>query len=188
MKYRESNKDKKLRSWFASDNTHALLRRILLGSGVLRGLNALEIPFEYPITAIAGKNGAGKSTILALACCAFHAPSDGFKLPKRKNSYYTFSDFLFSPDQKFRLKGSPSGTTLRITTGYRHRDCPKVLALHLRFGEKRKVGNGMTMTPAFLELLSFLASKESCHIANEVRVAHTPAPSRTHPQKAGKNK
>lgn len=105
MKYRESNKDKKLRSWFASDNTHALLRRILLGSGVLRGLNALEIPFEYPITAIAGKNGAGKSTILALACCAFHAPSDGFKLPKRKNSYYTFSDFFIQSGSEVPPQG-----------------------------------------------------------------------------------
>lgn len=94
MKYRESHKDKKLRAWFSADMSHALLRRIRLATGALRGLNALDIPFEYPITAIAGKNGAGKSTILALACCAFHAPSTGFKLPRRKNSYYTFSDFF----------------------------------------------------------------------------------------------
>jgi hypothetical protein len=43
MKYRESQKDKTLRAWFASDNAHALLRRIRLESGVLRGLNALDI-------------------------------------------------------------------------------------------------------------------------------------------------
>jgi len=45
MKYRESQKDKTLRAWFASDNAHALLRRIRLESGVLRGLNALDITF-----------------------------------------------------------------------------------------------------------------------------------------------
>lgn len=94
MKYRESHKDKQLRAWFASDMSRSLLRRMKLTSGVLRGLNALDIAFEYPITAIAGKNGAGKSTILALACCAFHNDPHGFKLQKRKNTYYTFSDFF----------------------------------------------------------------------------------------------
>jgi len=95
MKYRESNKDKSLRSWFASDMSKALLKRIQLKQGLFRGLNSLDLTFEYPITAIAGRNGAGKSTILALACCAFHGNEDGFKLPKRKYSYYTFSDFFF---------------------------------------------------------------------------------------------
>ena len=94
MKYRESHKDKKLRTWFAADTTRALLRRIVLVKGVFRGLNALDVQFHYPITAICGKNGAGKSTITALACCAFHNKTTGYKLPKRRNSYYTFSDFF----------------------------------------------------------------------------------------------
>ena len=63
-------------------------------TGRLRGLNMLNINFSYPITAIAGKNGAGKSTILALASCAYHNKKDGFKLPRRNTSYYTFSDFF----------------------------------------------------------------------------------------------
>ena len=94
MKYRESQKDKDLRKRFANDNSHTLLRRIVLKEGVLRGVNSLDISFQYPITAIAGRNGAGKSTILALACCAYHNSKTGFKLPKRKNTYYTFSDFF----------------------------------------------------------------------------------------------
>ena len=28
--------------------------------------------FQYPLSVIAEKNGSGKSTILAMACCAYH--------------------------------------------------------------------------------------------------------------------
>lgn len=105
MKYRESHKDKKLRAWFTGDMTRALLRQIRLNTGVLRGLNSLDITFEYPITAIAGKNGAGKSTILALSCCAFHNSTSGFKLPKRKNAYYTFSDFFVQHSEEVPPQG-----------------------------------------------------------------------------------
>lgn len=94
MKYRESQKDKELRKRFSNDNAHSLLRRVVLVEGVLRGINSLDINFQYPITAFAGRNGAGKSTILAMACCAYHNTKSGFRLPKRKNSYYTFSDFF----------------------------------------------------------------------------------------------
>ncbi|MBK5204498.1 MAG: AAA family ATPase [Polaromonas sp.] len=114
MKYRESHKDKQLRSWFASDMTRGILRRIFLKNGVLRGLNSLDITFEYPITAIAGKNGAGKSTILALACCAFHNTDNGFKLPKRRNSYYTFSDFFIQNS----AETSPQGLEIYYSFAY----------------------------------------------------------------------
>jgi predicted ATPase len=87
MKYRESQKDKRLRNRFMNDNGHASLRRIYLKEGELRGINSLDVHFDYPITAIAGKNGAGKSTILALACCAYHNHKNGFRLPKRKLPY-----------------------------------------------------------------------------------------------------
>jgi predicted ATPase len=94
MKYQESHKDKRLRKQFTNDGSHTLLRRIVLKEGIMRGLNSLDISFRYPITAIAGKNGAGKSTVLALACCAYHNTKDGFKLPKRTYPYYTFKDFF----------------------------------------------------------------------------------------------
>lgn len=105
MKYRESKKDNKLRQRFANDNSHALLRRIVLSEGKLRGINSLDINFAYPITAIAGKNGAGKSTILALACCAYHNNKSGFKLPKRKFPYYTFSDFFIQHPEEVPPEG-----------------------------------------------------------------------------------
>jgi predicted ATPase len=105
MKYRESQKDKDLRKRFAKDMSHSLLRRIVLAEGALRGINTLDITFQYPITAIAGRNGAGKSTILALACCAYHNSKSGFKLPKRKNTYYTFSDFFIQHAEEVPPEG-----------------------------------------------------------------------------------
>jgi len=105
MKYRESQRDKQLRKRFANDFAHLLLRRIVLKKGNLRGLDALDLTFQYPITAIAGRNGAGKSTILALACCAYHNNKSGFKLPKRKNSYYTFSDFFIQHSEEIPPEG-----------------------------------------------------------------------------------
>lgn len=94
MKYRESSKDKKLRAWFSSDMTLGILRSIELSFGKLRGLTPTKLLFEFPITAIAGKNGAGKSTILAMACCAFHSKTSSYKPPRRKTAHYTFSDFF----------------------------------------------------------------------------------------------
>jgi predicted ATPase len=109
VKYRENDKDKKLRKWFANDFSHTLLRRIRLLKGELRGINSLDIQFEYPITAIAGKNGAGKSTILALACCAFHNSKAGFKLPKRSIPYYRFSDFFVQHTEEIPPQGIEIG-------------------------------------------------------------------------------
>ncbi len=105
MKYRESKKDKKLRDWFTKDYTRSLLRRIELKNGAFRGINSVDISFAYPITAIAGRNGAGKSTILALACCAYHNNKNGYKLPKRHLPYYTFSDFFVQHTEEIPPQG-----------------------------------------------------------------------------------
>ncbi|WP_186129884.1 ATP-dependent nuclease [Burkholderia gladioli] len=105
MKYRESQKDKDLREWFLGDMSKGLLRQIIINKGNLRGVTSLDISFTYPITAFAGINGAGKSTILALACCAYHATKNGFKLPRRKNPYYTFSDFFIQHKEEHAPDG-----------------------------------------------------------------------------------
>jgi len=94
MKYRNSATDKKLRSWFANDYSNSHLRKIEIAQGSIRGLTTCTIPIDYPIIAIAGKNGAGKSTALALACCAYHNKKDGIKASNRKQAYYTFADFF----------------------------------------------------------------------------------------------
>lgn len=88
-----------------NDMSHALLRGINLDKGAIRGLRPFSMEFEYPITAIAGKNGSGKSTILALAACAFHSGKQNVPLIHRKVPYYTFSDFLIQSEGEIPPEG-----------------------------------------------------------------------------------
>ncbi|MBW3846863.1 AAA family ATPase [Aeromonas hydrophila] len=105
MKYNESHLDRNLRSWFENDNTHQLLRSINLSEGSFRGLTKCRLDIDFPILAIAGRNGVGKSTILALASCAFHGKKDFFKLPNRRMPYYTFADFFIQHSEDVPPEG-----------------------------------------------------------------------------------
>lgn len=140
MKYRESQLDKKLRTWFQRDHTRQLLKQINLVTGRIRGLESLNISFEFPITAVAGKNGAGKSTILALACCAFHNSKSGFKLTKRKFTYYTFSDFFVQHLEEI----PPSGLVISYQIAHnkwRKTDAlPSGIGLGVQYRRKNKGG------------------------------------------------
>lgn len=105
MKYRESDTDKKLRQWFINDYSRSLLRKISLTKGEMRGLSSFIMSLDYPIIAIAGRNGAGKSTALAIACCAYHNVPNGFKLKKNNRTYYTFSDFFIQHTEEVPPQG-----------------------------------------------------------------------------------
>ncbi|MBG0846217.1 AAA family ATPase [Pseudomonas chengduensis] len=104
MKYRESQLDKDLRKWFQNDNSCANLKSISISKGSIRALSELLIQISYPITAIAGKNGSGKSTILALACCAFHNESK-FSIPGKTRNYYTYADFFIQHKEEIPPQG-----------------------------------------------------------------------------------
>lgn len=140
MKYRESQRDKQLRKRFTNDNAHALLRRISLEEGCLRGINELDITFQYPITAIAGRNGAGKSTILALACCAYHNAKSGFKLPKRKNSYYTFSDFFVQHPEEVPPQGIVIGYHIAYDNWKETAELPAGIGIGMQLRHKKQGG------------------------------------------------
>lgn len=103
MAYTYSDLDTKNSKWFIHDTTRATLLSIRLTQGQIRGLENVTIDFHYPITAIAGRNGSGKTTVLALAACAFHNNDKGFKLPGRTNSYYTFPDFFIQTEEEAAL-------------------------------------------------------------------------------------
>jgi predicted ATPase len=73
----------------------------------LRGVKDVSIQFNYPITAIAGANGIGKTTILQLIACLYHNKDKEhnpyrFSNSKKAMPYYTFSDFFihFRGEQK----------------------------------------------------------------------------------------
>ena len=103
MVYSYSDLDQKNLRWFPNDNSRATLLTIKVSHGKIRGLKGITIDFRYPITAIAGRNGSCKTTVLALSACAFHNKSNGFKLPGRKHPYYTFSDFFIQTKEEAAL-------------------------------------------------------------------------------------
>ena len=106
MTYRKSHLDNRNLEWFFSDASPATLLGISILLGRIRGLDdSLDIPFGYPITAIAGRNGSGKTTVLALAACAYHNHARGFRLPGRKQPYYTYSDFFIQATDDVPLSG-----------------------------------------------------------------------------------
>ena len=117
MSYSYSSLDKKNSNWFINDNSRGTLASVSLTKGKIRGLHPFKIEFEYPISAIAGVNGSGKSTILAIASCAFHNHPGGFTPPLRKQSYYTFRDFFIQSADETPLKVWSSGSVYAITNG-----------------------------------------------------------------------
>ncbi|CAA6818861.1 MAG: Conserved domain protein [uncultured Sulfurovum sp.] len=75
------------------------LKSITFNEVGLRGVKDVSIEFNYPITAIAGTNGIGKTTILQLIACLYHNSDKNHKPYRFSNSkkakpYYTFRDFF----------------------------------------------------------------------------------------------
>lgn len=105
MSYIESEIDKRNFAWFTSDIEARSLVQIELTRGTLRGLHPFLMEMEYPISVIAGKNGSGKSTILAMACCAYHNNKKGYTPSDRNKNYYTFSDFFIQTADEVKVEG-----------------------------------------------------------------------------------
>jgi len=105
MKYRLSQTDKKNFEWFTKDESVCSLMRIEITKGSIRGLESgLKLHFRYPITVVAGRNGCGKTTVLAMAACAYHN-NNANKILGRNNSYYTFSDFFIQTSEEVPPEG-----------------------------------------------------------------------------------
>ena len=104
----------------SADFEPALLKAISIeGSPTLRGIANLRVPFNYPLTAISGRNGVGKSTIMALAAFSALKPPDwtvgrwpaSIYRAQPKRMTYHWSDFFF------RHAGDPlfDGLTINFT-------------------------------------------------------------------------
>ena len=77
----------------------------VMGPPSLRGICDIHAPLDYPITAICGKNGAGKSTILGLAAFSAGRPTGWSVSPRRVPSVrpalrrmsFAWDEFFFPP-------------------------------------------------------------------------------------------
>ena len=66
-----------------ADFPQALLKGVMIeGPPSLRGINNLQVRFDYPLTAICGRNGVGKSSILALTAFSARRPDDWVAGPR----------------------------------------------------------------------------------------------------------
>lgn len=90
---------KKLQELWELDTTYQKLTNIKFNDIGIRGIKNLTIDFSYPITAIAGANGIGKTTILQVLACLFHNADDTFhpyRFSNAKNQLpnYRFPEFF----------------------------------------------------------------------------------------------
>lgn len=95
---RLSKTEKDAQIWWEGENSKNFLKSISIESDTdtgLRGITSLDISFKAPVTVISGKNGSGKSTVLALSVLGFHG--DGTRSPRiaKNKKHYTFNDFFF---------------------------------------------------------------------------------------------
>lgn len=82
---------KKLLEKFRKNNLYSNFGPVIKSMTIngFRGLTNLKLDFEYPITAISGTNGSGKSTIGQLAVCAYKQP-----LTDKKYKRHYVKDFF----------------------------------------------------------------------------------------------
>lgn len=90
---------KELQKLWDRDVSYEKLTKLTFNDIGIRAIKGISIDFSYPITAIAGANGIGKTTILQTLACLFHNNDSTYKpyrfsLSKTQLPYYTFADFF----------------------------------------------------------------------------------------------
>lgn len=85
----------------------------------LRGWKGQTVSFNFPVVAIAGENGSGKSTILKSVACAYESPI-------QKKTFYPSSFFM--PTHWDTIEG--------VTLGYRIRQGANAISFRFRKGTK----------------------------------------------------
>ena len=90
---------KELQKLWDNDTSYEKLTLITFNKVGIRGIQNVTVDLSYPITAIAGANGIGKTTILQTLACLFHNDDNEYKpyrfsISKTQLPYYTFADFF----------------------------------------------------------------------------------------------
>lgn len=88
----------------------------ITGGSSIRGFAGVTVDFRYPLVVLAGKNGTGKSTLLACAACAYHntGPYEVWTLGSR---YFRFTDFFTTTPQETPLNNAHVRWTYRMPDG-----------------------------------------------------------------------
>ena len=123
----------KLENQYLPENRYGCFGPIIIGLEIqgVKGTNC-DISFDYPVTAIAGYNGAGKSTIAQIALCMYNAPA-GNNTSKRKY----LKDFFV----KTLLDKSPYSSDAHIKVYYATEEKKIVNKQIPLFGDEEKPAN-----------------------------------------------
>jgi len=107
MSQRLSDVERRLREkWLVQSNRPAL-KSVYVNN--LRGMNDVKIEFKYPVVALIGGNGTGKSTLLAVAACAYHSDVKSGYVPRHckvDKPYYTFNSFFVGSQVDGHFEGA----------------------------------------------------------------------------------
>jgi len=90
---------KKLTKLWNDDKSYQKLSEVMFNEIGMRGVKNTTVKFNYPITAIAGANGIGKTTIQQTIACLFHNTDRSFHPYRFSNAKiqlpnYRFTDFF----------------------------------------------------------------------------------------------
>ena len=157
MTYRYSYIDNNNIKWFTKDESKATLLSIEISRGEIRGLKNIKIEFKYPITAIAGRNGSGKTTALALAACAYHNEQKMvLNFHTEDTAIIPIQIFLYQTLDEVPPEGIPLfGTDFFIISCERLHNIQMVGVLHIKIVGNAQEVSGISITREF-QGLSFI--------------------------------
>lgn len=106
-----------LSDWVRRSNYLKYLRSVRLNK--VRGFSGPQVNFDFPVTALVGPNGGGKSTVLGAAACAYKAIKPGTFFPKSSIGDNSMSEW--SIEYELIDKNKNPSTTIRRRSVFRQR-------------------------------------------------------------------
>lgn len=83
----------------------------------VRGFSGAQVSFDFPVTALVGPNGGGKSTVLGAAACAYKAIKPGLFFPKSSIGDSSMSEWSIEYD--LIDKSQNTNSTIRRSSVFR---------------------------------------------------------------------
>ncbi len=102
-----------IRQQFTSNGWPQFLNRVKING--LRSWGGAVVDFKFPIVAIVGENGTGKSTLLKSAACAYDNDNASKRFDPSDFFLQTFWDSIEGVDLEFNVTRGPNVSDYRIT-------------------------------------------------------------------------